>query len=78
MLLAGWPVRRPRDRLENPACPGTGHRIEMCVTACYKDMNRYRLDDFIEYTLSKRGRENVALAVLAASCVAGIVVIGRL
>jgi hypothetical protein len=44
---------------------------------CYKDMNRYRLDDFIEYTLSKRGRENVALTVLAASCVAGIVVIGR-
>jgi hypothetical protein len=45
---------------------------------CYKDMNRYRLDDFIEYTLSKRGRENVALTLLAASCVAGIVVIGRL
>ena len=45
---------------------------------CYKDMNRYRLDDFIEYTLSKRGRENMALAALAASCVAGIVVIGRL
>jgi hypothetical protein len=41
-------------------------------------MNRYRLDDFIEYTLSRRGRENVALAALAASCVAGIVVIGRL
>lgn len=46
--------------------------------ACYKDMNRYRLDDFIEYTLSKRGRENMALAALAASCVAGIFVIGRL
>jgi hypothetical protein len=41
-------------------------------------MNRYRLDDLIEYTLSKRGRENVALAVLAAGCVAGIVVLGRL
>jgi hypothetical protein len=41
-------------------------------------MNRYRLDDFIEYTLSKRGRENMALAALAASCVAGIFVIGRL
>ncbi len=40
--------------------------------------NRYRLDDLIEYTLSKRGRENVALTLLAASCVAGIVVIGRL
>jgi hypothetical protein len=45
---------------------------------CYKGMNRYRLDDLIEYTLSKRGRENVALAALAASCVVGIVVIGRL
>jgi hypothetical protein len=41
-------------------------------------MERYRFDDFIEYTLSKRGRENVALTLLAASCVAGIVVIGRL
>jgi hypothetical protein len=39
---------------------------------------RYRFDDLIEYTLSKRGRENVALSVLAASCVAGIVAIGRL
>jgi hypothetical protein len=41
-------------------------------------MNRYRLDDFIEYTLSRRGRENVALACLAASCVTGIFVIGRI
>ena len=41
-------------------------------------MNRYRVDDLIEYTLSKRGTENLALATLAASCVAGIVVIGRL
>ena len=49
----------------------------MC-DGCYKGMNRYRFDDLIEYTLSKRGRENVALAALAASCVAGIVVIGRL
>jgi hypothetical protein len=40
--------------------------------------NRYRLDDLIEYSLSKRGRENVALSLLAASCVAGIFVIGRL
>ncbi len=45
--------------------------------ACYKRMNRYRLDDLIEYTLTKRGRENVALALLAASCIAGIVTIGR-
>jgi hypothetical protein len=40
-------------------------------------MDRYRFDDLIEYTLSKRGRENFALTILAASCVAGIVVIGR-
>jgi hypothetical protein len=40
--------------------------------------NRYRLDDLVEYTISKRGRENLALTVLAASCVAGILVIGRL
>ena len=39
---------------------------------------RYRLDDLIEYTLSKRGKENVALTLLAAGCVAGIVVLGRL
>jgi hypothetical protein len=41
-------------------------------------MDRYRLDDLIEYTMSKRGRENVALALLAAGCVAGILAIGRL
>jgi len=41
-------------------------------------MTRYRLDDIVEYTLTKRGRENVALTLLAASCVAGIVVIGRI
>ena len=41
-------------------------------------MNRYKLDDMIEYTLSKRGRENTALFVLAASCLAGIFAIGRL
>jgi hypothetical protein len=40
-------------------------------------MNRYRLDDFLEYRLSKRGRENMALAVLAASCVAGIALLSR-
>ena len=39
---------------------------------------RYRFDDLLEYTLTKRGRENVALTLLAAGCVAGIVVIGRL
>lgn len=41
-------------------------------------MDRFLLDDAIEYALSKRGRENVALVVLATSCVAGIVAIGRL
>lgn len=45
---------------------------------CYKRMDRYKLDDMIEYTLSKRGRENTALVVLAAGCVAGIFAIGRL
>jgi hypothetical protein len=40
--------------------------------------NRYKLDDLIEYALTKRGRENVALSLLAASCVAGILVIGRI
>lgn len=29
----------------------------------------YRLDDLIEWGLSSRGRENVGLALLAASCV---------
>jgi hypothetical protein len=41
-------------------------------------MDRYSLDNFIEYAQTRRGRENVALSVLAAGCVAGIVVIGRL
>ncbi len=41
-------------------------------------MIRYRLDDFIEYAQTKRGRENMALTVIAASCLAGIIVIGRL
>lgn len=40
-------------------------------------MDRYRVDDFIEYALSKRGRENLTLALLAAGCVAGIFVIER-
>lgn len=40
-------------------------------------MVRYRLDDFIEYALTKQGRENVALALLAAGCVMGVVLIGR-
>ncbi len=41
-------------------------------------MIRYRFDDFIEYARTKRGRENMALTVIAAGCIAGIVVIGRL
>jgi hypothetical protein len=41
-------------------------------------MDRYRFDDFIEYALTKRGKENLTLMLLAAGCVAGIVVIERL
>jgi hypothetical protein len=42
------------------------------------EMSRYRLDELIEYSRTKRGRENVALTLLAASCVAGVFVINRL
>jgi hypothetical protein len=41
-------------------------------------MNRNRLDDLVDYARSKRGRENISLMVLAAGCIAGIVVIERL
>ena len=44
---------------------------------CYKDMSSYRIDDFIEGGLGSR-MENMALAILAASCVAGIIIIRRL
>jgi hypothetical protein len=63
---------------------GVGYVLEATHTAwngcgkCYNDMNRYRVDDFIEYALSKRGRENLSLMLLAAGCIAGIVVIERL
>ena len=78
MLLAGWPVRSPLEPIgKHPPGQARGTAPNVRDT-CYKNMNRYRLDDFIEYALSKRGRENMALAALAASCVAGIVVIGRL
>ncbi len=40
-------------------------------------MDRYRFDDFIEYALSRQGRENLTLVALAAGCVAGIFAIGR-
>jgi hypothetical protein len=40
-------------------------------------MDRYLVDDFIEYAMSKRGRETLSLVLLAAGCVAGIVVINR-
>ena len=39
-------------------------------------MSRYRLDDLIESAMDPR-TENVALTLLAASCLAGIVVIWR-
>lgn len=41
-------------------------------------MTRYRIDDLIEYALTKKGRENMALTLLAAGCLAGIIAIGRL
>jgi len=41
-------------------------------------MDNYRVDNFIDYALTKRGKENTALALLVAGCVAGIVAIGRL
>jgi hypothetical protein len=40
-------------------------------------VKRHRLDDFLEYGLTKQGRENVALAVLATSCLAGIFLLNR-
>lgn len=39
--------------------------------------SNHRLDDFVEQRLNKRGRENVALMVLATSCIAGIVLLNR-
>jgi hypothetical protein len=41
-------------------------------------MERYRLDNLIEYILTSRGRENVALSLIAAGGVVGMVVIARL
>ena len=43
---------------------------------CYKGMDRYRLDDLIESAMDPR-TENIALTLLAASCVAGIFVLWR-
>lgn len=40
-------------------------------------MTRYRLDDFIEHSLTRGGRENIALAIIAAGSLAGIIAIGR-
>jgi hypothetical protein len=40
-------------------------------------MDRYLVDDFIEYAMSKRGRENQSLEHLEAGFVACIVVISR-
>jgi hypothetical protein len=39
-------------------------------------MERYRVDDFIERRLERR--ENMALTILAASCLVGIAVIWRI
>jgi hypothetical protein len=49
----------------------------MCVTRVTSGMDRYRFDDMLEYTLSKQGRENVVLALIAAGSIAGILAIGR-
>lgn len=38
---------------------------------------RYRLDDLAEYLLTREGRENAALALLAVGCVAGIALIAH-
>lgn len=40
--------------------------------------HHHRGDDFAEWALSRRGRENLALLGLAVVCVAGIVLIGWL
>jgi hypothetical protein len=40
-------------------------------------MRMNRFDDLIEYASTRRGRENVTLTLLAASCVMGIFAIGR-
>jgi hypothetical protein len=63
---------RPRRR---DFWPDTG---ENPCDKCYKSMDHYRVDDFIEYALSKRGKENLALTFLAVGCIAGIAVIHRL
>jgi hypothetical protein len=34
------------------------------------------MDDLVEYALTKRGRENMSLAMIAAACIAGIVAVG--
>jgi hypothetical protein len=69
-------------RAKSPLAPGLRAPLPRtewirCL-ACYKGMNRYRVDDLVEYALSKRGRENLSLMFLAAGCIAGIVVIERL
>lgn len=40
-------------------------------------MDRYRFDDMLEYTLSRQGRENVVLALIAVGSIAGIVAVER-
>jgi hypothetical protein len=39
--------------------------------------HRFLADDFLEWAISKRGRENLALVALTVACVAGIVIVGR-
>jgi hypothetical protein len=48
------------------------------MSAPLTTLRRHRGDDLAEWALSKRGRENLALVVLAAACITGIVLIGWL
>jgi hypothetical protein len=41
-------------------------------------MIKKRLDPLLDYALTKEGRENLALALIAAGCITGIVTIGRI
>jgi hypothetical protein len=67
----------PQD-LDGPLLSADRLRIDRPQIVLQKlQMDRYRFDDLIEYVLTRRGRENLALATIAVGCVAGIVYIGR-
>ena len=57
---------------------GNGGAASNRRPGCYKrHMTRYALDDILEYALTRRGRENVTLALIAAGSLAGIIAIRR-